>query len=239
MKKTFNVVMLPSKEQTYQVKEGDLFINYPPYDWGKLEYLKCERVTTMGHAWNGKGIQTYINNLYITSDDEIKAGDWVLTGFPKHTSQVGNGFSDAKNANKDFECKKIVATTDKSIMHLSNNGRVGYPLPNIPESFIKAFVESNGTIKEVELEMEYISYKDLPDDGRLFDKDPITIKTNPDNTVIVYQSKMYSKDKVERLLGKVVADSNSPKYTIQYHEDENKFTMDRIFPLDKWIKDNL
>ena len=189
MKKTFNVVMLPSKEQTYQVKEGDLFINYPPYDWGKLEYLKCERVTTMGHAWNGKGIQTYINNLYITSDDKIKEGDWY---YDTNHNAIGKYDSSAQIG------KKIVATTDKSIMHLSNNGRVGYPLPNIHESFIqdyiKAYNEGN-PITEVELEVdEDLTYNGLAQYTVI--NNPLKIKTNSDNTVIVHQSKMYSEDDI-------------------------------------------
>jgi hypothetical protein len=227
MKKTCNVVMLPSKEQTYQVKEGDWFIDYPPYDWGKLEYLKCERVTSHGHAWNGTGIQTYINNLYITSDDEIKAGDWCYDAFDEmdNKPKVYQATKVVQNNKEQLEYPiyKIVATTDTSIMHLSNNGRVGYPLPNIPESFIKAFVESNGTIKKVELEMEQY-FDECPDIKDV--RSNIKIKTTPDNTVIVHQSKMYSKDEVEKLC------------ELAFNKGW-KINESPITEFQKWSKDNL
>ena len=72
-------------------------------------------------------------HLYITSDDEIKEGDWY---YDTNHNAIGKYDSSAQIG------KKIVATTDKSIMHLSNNGRVGYPLPNIPESFIQDYIKA-------------------------------------------------------------------------------------------------
>ena len=77
--KRAKVIMLPAKNQINQVSEGDIFINDSrEYSWGKLEALKCKRVTSNGHAWNGNGIKTYINHLYIVDDSDIKEGDWKL-----------------------------------------------------------------------------------------------------------------------------------------------------------------
>ena len=49
-------------------------------------------------------------HLYFISDEKIKEGDWVLTGFPKHPSQVKkqDTYDAIKTANEDFECKKII-----------------------------------------------------------------------------------------------------------------------------------
>ena len=63
--KPARVILLPAKSQTYQVVEGGLFINDSrEFSWGGLEALKCERVTSNGHAWNGDGIKTYIKHLW-------------------------------------------------------------------------------------------------------------------------------------------------------------------------------
>lgn len=73
-----NIHLLPKSEQKYQVKEGGLFINDTrKHSWGKLEVLKCERITQHGHAWNGTGIRTDICHLYITSDEEIISFDEI------------------------------------------------------------------------------------------------------------------------------------------------------------------
>ncbi len=62
--RTFKVVMLPASRSQYQVEKDKLFINDSrEHSWGKLEALVCERVTTHGHAWNGTGIKTYINQI--------------------------------------------------------------------------------------------------------------------------------------------------------------------------------
>jgi hypothetical protein len=156
------VVMLESKDQTHQVKEGDLFINDTrKYSWGNLEALRCERVTQHGHAWNGTGIRTDICHLYITSDNEIKDGDWFMSAFfsyPIHNIESlrnrpgGLGWT-TEELNKDFKGHKIIATTDPSLGYTDH--RVS-PVPNFcsfpqpSESFIKAYIEAynNGNVIE-------------------------------------------------------------------------------------------
>lgn len=92
-------------------------------------------------------------HLYITSSEEIKEGDWIL--------HEGNPPAQVSASNKSLvckDCKKIIATTDKFLgeqqLPLSDAWRDWFKnrLPQIPDSFIEPFAESNGTIKEVWVE---------------------------------------------------------------------------------------
>jgi len=117
-------------------------------------------------------------HLYLTSNDKIEEGDWCL-----FFDSLGKLFTDRPQQYKPKEghvlndgLKKIIATTNKTIstclrvvIHPDNtkaqcvrgakdccgkiaNGR--YKLPQIPDSFIKTFVEKKGKVGYVTLEME-------------------------------------------------------------------------------------
>ena len=190
------------------------------------------------------GDNTKSQHLYLTSDEEIKEGDWVIEN-SNIIVKVVSLFEDnclvknntAYNTNLKL-CKKIVATTDNSI-------NVNYPIAEIPESFIQAYIKAyneGNTITEVTVEYEQIKKREITSIGTMSISNTFITKTRSDNTVIVhqakmYQAKMYTRDEVEKLLGKILADSNNPKYTVQDRGD--RFTMDQIFPLNKWIQDNL
>lgn len=84
-------------------------------------------------------------HLYITSDEEIKVGDWYLV------NQYGNGLllatqcataEDIKYQHK-FECKKIILTTDKTL--------IADGVQAIDDKFLEWFVE-NPTCEFVEVE---------------------------------------------------------------------------------------
>jgi len=185
------------------------------------------------------GDNTKSQHLYLTSDEEIKEGDWVIEN-SNIIVKVVSLFEDnclvknntAYNTNLKL-CKKIVATTDNSI-------NVNYPIAEIPESFIQAYIKAyneGNTITEVTVEYEQIKKREITSIGTMSISNTFITKTRSDNTVIVHQAKMYTRDEVEKLLGKILADSNNPKYTVQDRGD--RFTMDQIFPLNKWIQDNL
>jgi hypothetical protein len=56
-------------------------------------------------------------NIYITSDDEIKEGDWVLCGGISLLKVKKERTYDAiKLVNNDFETKKIILTTDQDLI---------------------------------------------------------------------------------------------------------------------------
>lgn len=159
-------------------------------------------------------------HLYITSDDEIKEGDWVLTPEGKilQFGQVGTYLS------KD---KKIIATTDSSLTvptDIEERKDVLYDnsLPQIPESFIKKFVEEynkGNVIKEVMVEYEIV-HPDLP----ILD----TIKNI--NLIIEPIKDSWSREEVEELLYKSLdaTVTSHPKIREVFNEQ-----------LSKWIKENL
>jgi hypothetical protein len=92
-------------------------------------------------------------NIYITSDEEIKEGDWVLGDFPdkpigKVISKYGEEFT-AQSLNGDkyglaqYDSKKIILTTDQDLI---KDG-----VQSIDDGFLEWFVK-NPNCEEVEVE---------------------------------------------------------------------------------------
>ena len=160
----FNVVMLPALKQEYQVKKGELFINDSrQHPWGKLHTLKCERITSHGHAWNGDGIHTYINHLYILSDEKIKEGDWFILTFGFEKPEILQATKENIIAIKS-NCKKIIATTNSNLISESKLMRECYPysIHQIPQSFIEYFINEynkGNVITKVLVEVDKDIYK--------------------------------------------------------------------------------
>ena len=235
MKKTVKVVMLATTKSN---KDGDIVLNDAKIlepNQVRLAQLNVLTVDSDQPCTN--------QHLYLISDDEIKEGDWYIATDIKSVIQCNKVTTyihgGSTQSPKDL-AKKIIATTDISIndsVEPKNREFVkayNQLLPQIPESFIQAYIKAYNEgkpITEVDLEYKLDNYN-LKGNKRI-----ITPKTRPDNTVIVHQAKMYTRDEVEKLLGKILADSNNPKYTVQDRGD--RFTMDQIFPLNKWIQDNL
>ena len=132
-----NIHLLPASKQEYQVKEGGLFINDTrKHSWGKLEALICERVTQHGHSWNGTGIRTDICHLYITSNEEIKEGDWYLD------TTVNVIFKNDKLFLNGTGYKKIILTTDQDL--------IADGVQAIDDEFLEWFVK-NPSCEEVKV----------------------------------------------------------------------------------------
>lgn len=184
--KQFRVLMLPT-EKVALIESCN----------NKLK-LNIDRLKNNEHFTN--------QHLYIISDEEIKEGDWFI-----------NAFNEVYQLKKDFypltingiKYKKIVATTDNSLspkIHKGENIDESYPkefrdsiLPFIPESFVLAYIKAynnSSPITEVQLEMEHYN---KPENGFSSIHRDYKIKTRPDNTVIIHQNKMYSRDEVEKL----------------------------------------
>jgi len=170
MKQLRQVVMLPTEKAT------DIHI------WKDILYYGETNL-------EGYGIE--YKHLYLTSDEEIKEGDWYL--FSNVLLQSDGGYK--------RNCPKIIATTDKSLLIntkdiYSNNSII----PQIPESFIKAYVESGGTIKEVLVEYEEQEEYTTPQgnaERENYSKHKVPyIKTREDNTVIISQAKTYTREEV-------------------------------------------
>ena len=158
--------------------------------------------------------------LYLISDDEIKEGDWVVCDYGNEKYVVGKilrsappdagagpgwfvkyNITNEEQPWDEYALKKIVATTDNSI-------NVNYPIAEIPESFIQAYIKAyneGSPITEVavemttgELEANSVGLSLNGGGNRPF------IKTRSDNTVIIHQAKNYSFEEMEAYaMGKI------------------------------------
>lgn len=210
MKKTFKVVMLPTEKPS------------------KIGLLNDRLYLFNGKLEDKYPSGSYKNiNLYIISDDEIKEGDWVLN---KEINEIyqRKHYNNGKSKLSEQE-KKIVATTDKSLDVTDH--RVS-PVPNfcdmpqLPESFTQAYIKAYNEgkpITEVDLEIEY--FITVPQGNYSKEDYGYQIKTRPNNTVIIHQSKMYSRDEVLILVASYAIDNH------QISKEDVK--------LNKWIQDNL
>ncbi len=231
---TFKVVMLPTEKAENCIAM---------YHNNKISYTTELLTKAYRDSANIKVFQ-----LYIISDDEIKEGDWVYDNYRKVLLQA------IDKANTTFfnmslhRYKKIVATTDKSLTKIDKTGiafETEYLLPQIPESFIQAYIKSyneSKVIEEVDLEIEseYVkgNYSNIccrcKKEFMWTDKLGFVcndcantrIKTRPDNTVIVHQSKMYSRDEVIEILNK-------------YNLDNTGNNWDEFINVDEWSKEHL
>ena len=164
MDKTCNVVMLASN-QAQKEDENTIYLNH----FSKELIL----------GWrNARSTNQTIQHLYITSDEKIKENEYCITEENKIVR-----FREYKNDESDYKfyvfdsmgfkyytklCKKIIATTDTSLMYYSNNGRVGYNLPNIPIQFIKQYIEGynkGNIITKVEVEYDKATYDKWLENG--------------------------------------------------------------------------
>lgn len=109
-------------------------------------------------------------HLYITvnrkEDDEstwIKEGDWFIQWTKSNPDkyEVLQATKDNVDSYTKYKnlCKKIIATTDRNLILCRNSDHDGIPcncvkVPQIPEAFIKKFVESQGKIISVLVEYE-------------------------------------------------------------------------------------
>ncbi len=145
-------------------------------DMGNLQPLFDNASKNVNNHFKGKN-----QHLYLVSDREIKEGDWY---YDPINELVDNNYNLNSNGNK-----KIEATTDTSLKvardeftpSLRHPSMDYKTLPQIPQSFIEAYVKAEGDIKEVNIEMEYLD-KGWNENvlNRVFE-----IKTNSDNTVTI------------------------------------------------------
>lgn len=153
-----NVVMLPI--QSKAVRLGQLVI-------GPGNNLFSSRQS------NDIGTLTAYE-LYITSDEEIKEGDWFICNQAAqqcvevrkdsdYTYKIINKFNGEIQYHSKHWKDKIIATTDTSLRRMGDDGIVdialGLEISYIPESFIKYFIEEynkGNVITDVLVEYEKI-----------------------------------------------------------------------------------
>ena len=167
-------------------------------------------------------------HLYITSDDEIKEGDWITDGKKVYKAPNIDGF---------IGLYKIIATTDSSLfIDNSTTSNVDYrALPQPSQQFIEKYVEEyNKGNQIVNVLVEY----DLDIDDNFVSnavketakqtysyKDSWKPKVSKDNTITIRKVKdSWSRDEVVELIKKYSNECTGQPW----------FDTD-----DKWIEENL
>ena len=238
MKKQIKAIMLPTKDKKTNLIFNDA--NHLCYQSNKS--FKNDR----------KSRKRF--HIFITSDEEIKEGDWAMY---LECATKDKPFKDAEPyLVKDIDevhwnDKKIIATSDDNIRHckqcggkqeLNMDGVMQFThinkcvsfseplLPNVQQSFLKAFVKSDGKEDwEIEMEGNMCNCKVYEESDGCFHCDYTGIdyyklKLDSDNCVILsaVEEKMYSREEVNRLIIKAF---ESNRFSIARQED--------------WIKENL
>ena len=194
-------------------------------------------------------------HIYITSDEEIKEGDHVLSTAQDYNMQVVPKHS-VKTYNDVEHYFKIIATSDDNIRHckqcggkqeLNMDGVMQFThinkcvsfseplLPNVQQSFLKAFVKSDGKEDwEIEMEGNMCNCKVYEESDGCFHCDYTGIdyyklKLDSDNCVILsaVEEKMYCGEIVDII----------EKYLL-YVEPE-VFKRTKRSNIYNWIKENL
>ena len=205
MKKTHKVILLPVDGKELKTKcdcepvkglDNSTEIIEHHYSCGLLtQYLFKEHRVYL----NGDRV-----HICITSDEEAVEGDWFID-LDRNTIHKSS-FPDGLPPFLKRRSKKIVATTDRSlhtgIGHIDESQIWKYYLPQIPISFIEAYVKAynNGSpITEVSLEYD-CDHTQMP--NKVIDM----IKTRSDNTVIIHQAKNYTRDELKQQMNTMLND---------------------------------
>lgn len=233
MKQTHKVVMIATNEQSKVILDQN----------NKLLFFN----TTQRLAHKDEG-----RNLYILSNDEIKEEDWF---YDLQLNMVRKylGSEDNIETNSKY-CKKVIASTDKSLkqdIEYINEGKIGEAsLPSIPESFIKKYLElynSGKPIVEVQLEMKHINLPIEPDHdgfievmdfGKVHKDNFVAPKTREDNSIIIHQAKTYTREEVTNLIKKALFDKSD--LVTNYPDGTTRNIIENdTFGFNKWIEENL
>ena len=242
MWKTCNVVMLATNEKAQILKGSNAGNN-----------LLLDNGDNINHSLvDGKRFQ--YQHLYITSDEEIKEGDWFIKDDELHLWQGAIPEYHKLNA------YKIIATTNTALkVHHFYKGvfkDLEYSLPLISQQFIQYYIEKyneGNVITEVEVEYEDLTEQlqesvDNLRDNCLEDFDneeespyyhlleqaiielgnySSKIKVNPDNTINIKPIKnSWSREEVIKLIEKF---NDNIEYVYNYGEEA----------LNEWIEENL
>ena len=181
-------------------KLNRMFIN----NWDKS--LVYGNFNYANHDWNFK-------HIYITSNDEIEEGDWVI--FFWDGGQIGSDKPLQYQPNKGHilnkGLRKIIATTDALLKLPIPESLAEYPmsytpksLPKPSEKFIESYVESYN--KGINIERILVEYELFDEYGNIImgdiqrENDTIRIKLKEDNIVIKRAKDIWSRDEVCNLL---------------------------------------
>ena len=235
MEKEANVHRLPTEDRTSKI--------WLDNDTGKLLY---DPVGVMNCT---------PQNLYITTDEEIKEGDWYLAtifGYGTEETKPLQWSVGTKPCGEQPMGDKIIATTDPKLNYeckkcASEEITRAYTckcksLTNIPQSFIEEYYKAGG-IDKVLVEFNYGGRCEDPmvclrgchvSDGtcKHHINKHLKLKTDSNNCIIIHpvEEKMYSRKELENMMMQSYIYGQSDK-TDSFHKRENT--------INKLIKENL
>lgn len=178
-------------------------------------------LTTNSRNWEIDTTKETYQHLYITSDDEIKEKDYVYVACSeveveeiRQVTGYYNGqflFDDKSQIDIEY-CKKVIATTDKSlhnpVAYSDNQISSWQHLPQPSESFIQKYIESYNKgekIEDVLVEYECKSTKVYDNcgghPGGHWEEEFIPKVNSKDNTITIRKIKdSWNRKEVEILL---------------------------------------
>jgi len=160
-----------------------------------LSATKANQPTFMIHKESGGSLR-YVNttaitsnnqHLYLTSDREIKKGDWCI-----YPNNIVGKLSHPYDGETLYNSKQIEATTDATL-----------ELPLIPQSFIEEYVAKQGKIDEVMIAMDVF---DCTANG--VQKTIIDTLTKDDCIIIVPIKESWTREEVIELCTKALYDGH-------------------------------
>lgn len=231
--KRAKVIMLPTEESKLIQMNNTKDLHYCNILKTKQQCISCNHTA---------------QNLYITTDDEIKEGDWYVSYGVENKSITGNIIpkqiikADLNKTNEfliepwNKYCKKIIATTDNLISGEEHDDSVPYPkmrsiyLPKPSQEFIKKYCKVGG-IDEVLVEYD-IFYR----------------KINDIRNEIVYKSKIDSHNTItihpikdswnrEEVVGLCKLSFNRGELYEKLSTSKHGYSKEYSF--NTWIKENL
>ena len=193
---------------------------------------------------NARSTNQTVQHLYITSDEEIKEGDWVILNYRIGKSIdkalpacLKNAFHNAdfwnaENKTQNLGNKPIIATTDTSLRRMGDgivDIALGLEISYIPESFIKYFIEEYNKGNVITKVM--VEYVQVPNSVfiQVLEAPYIQLKINSDNTINIKPIKN-SWNREEHI-------ANIKAFAKEFVA--NTDTAYKQAVIDKWIENNL
>lgn len=176
--------------------------------------------------------------LYVTSNEEVKYNNWCLHKNPFYAIDKGHIekpiFCTLNNTFSIQEhWRKIIATTDCELGYGDNVGAF-YHLPQLSQQFIEKLIERynkcHNQIIDVLVEYETVNYCTF-ENGNMMSTKEIP-KVNPDNTInIKLIDRIYTFEEVVELLKQFNKDT-------QKHNSLNDAVDYYLLGVDKWIEEH-
>ena len=221
-----NVIMLPIDINTVQPEDcvGFIFKN----ENGVVNILNNLDDIIKSNAY----FKAIPQHLYVTSDEEIKAGDWCVD-FEEY-SEFYENWDDVfihQSVGEDYwNNKKIIATTDTSLICEQERFLKGYKseLPKPSQQFIEKYIEEynkGNVITEVLVEVEetYIDPIGNKSDCKLDDTEiNYHLKLDSQNIITIRKQKdSWSREELMPIIKKALNTDGlfNDKYTLKWMED--------------------